>query len=316
MQKPFLKWVGGKTQILEKVLSKFPDTIENYYELFLGGGSVLLGVLSSNIKITGKIYAYDINKPLINLYKNIQRKPSKLYTEISEIINIYDTCPYIDDKFQSTCDKCQSTDDKSTTKINNKKPLCLEEALVSRESYYYWMRKQFNELSQKDKLSIKGSALFIILNKLCFRGVYREGPNGFNVPFGHYKKTPTIISEIHTISKLIENVVFKSGEFINTFKGASFGDFVYMDPPYVPVDEKSFVTYNKRGFNKKDHNNVFNITKLYEKKGIKFLLSNSNVPYVRNKYTTGKITMDEIVCRRTINSKNPGAKAKELLIYN
>ena len=67
MQKPFLKWVGGKTQIIEKVLSKFPKEMENYYELFLGGGSVLLALLSSNIIVKGKIYAYDINKPLIYL---------------------------------------------------------------------------------------------------------------------------------------------------------------------------------------------------------------------------------------------------------
>jgi DNA adenine methylase len=300
MQKPFLKWVGGKTQIIDKVLSKFPQEIENYHELFLGGGSVLLALLSSNIKIHGKIYAYDINTPLIYLYKNIQRNPSILYEKIKEITEAYDMCPYIENPDRKP----------------NRKPKTIEQAVESRESYYYWMRKQFNELLEKE--SILGSALFIILNKLCFRGVYREGPNGFNVPFGHYKKTPTIITEehIHKISKLINNVKFKSIEFIKTFKKAKKGDFVYMDPPYVPVDEKSFVTYNKRGFNENDHKNVFNVTKFYEKKEIKFLLSNSNVPYVQKQYTNEKITLEEIVCKRAINSKNPGAKAKELLIYN
>uniref|UniRef100_A0A6C0F8L5 site-specific DNA-methyltransferase (adenine-specific) n=1 Tax=viral metagenome TaxID=1070528 RepID=A0A6C0F8L5_9ZZZZ len=297
MQKPFLKWVGGKTQIIEKVLSKFPKEIENYYELFLGGGSVLLALLSSDITIKGKIYAYDINKPLIYLYKNIQRNPSNLYKKIKENIEIYESCPYIDKKV-------------------NRKPETLEEAKESRETYYYWIRKQYNDLP--DKLSILGSAYFIILNKLCFRGVYREGPNGFNVPFGHYKKTPTIITEenIHKISKLIQKVKFKSNVFIKTCRKAKKGDFVYMDPPYVPVDNKSFVTYNKRGFNEKDHKNVFNITKLYELKGVKFLLSNANVPYVQKQYTDEKITLEEIICKRAINSKNPGAKAKELLIYN
>ena len=192
----------------------------------------------------------------------------------------------------------------------------MEEAKESRETYYYWIRKQYNDLP--NKLSILGSAYFIILNKLCFRGVYREGPNGFNVPFGHYKKTPTIITEenIHKISKLIQKVKFKSKVFIKTCRKAKKGDFVYMDPPYAPVYEKSFVTYNKRGFNEKDHKNVFNITKWYEVKGVKFLLSNSNVPYVQKQYTDEKITLEEIICKRAINSKNPGAKAKELLIYN
>mgnify|MGYP006417984541 CR=1 FL=1 len=307
MQKPFLKWVGGKTQIIDKVLSKFPKEIENYYELFLGGGSVLLALLSSNIKINGEIHAYDINKPLIYLYKNIQGKPSILYKKIQEIIETYDSCPYIDKKTQKT-----------TNEKINRKPKTLEEAKESRETYYYWIRKQYNDLLDDNKLSILGSAYFIILNKLCFRGVYREGPNGFNVPFGHYKKTPTIITEenIHKISKLIENVKFKSKVFVKSCRKAKKGDFVYMDPPYAPVDEKSFVTYNKRGFNEKDHKNVFNITKWYEVKGVKFLLSNSNVPYVRKQYTDKKITLEEIICKRAINSKNPGAKAKELLIYN
>ena len=206
MQKPFLKWVGGKTQIIDKVLSKFPKEMENYYELFLGGGSVLLALLSSNITVKGKIHAYDINEPLIHLYKNIQRNPSNLYEKIKEIIEIYDSCPYIDKKNN------ELNNEKTNKKIN-RKPETIEEAKESRETYYYWLRKQYNDLP--DKLSILGSSYFLILNKLCFRGVYREGPNGFNVPFGHYKKTPTIITEenIHIISKLIEKVKFKSKVF-------------------------------------------------------------------------------------------------------
>ena len=306
MQKPFLKWVGGKTQIIDKVLSKFPNEMENYYELFLGGGSVLLALLSSNITVKGEIHAYDINEPLIYLYKNIQRNPSNLYEKIKEIIEIYESCPYID--------KATEQNDKKM-KVN-RKPETIEEAKESRETYYYWLRKQYNDLP--DKLSILGSSYFLILNKLCFRGVYREGPNGFNVPFGHYKKTPTIITEenIHIISKLIEKVKFKSKVFSKSYRKAKKGDFVYMDPPYAPVDEKSFVAYNKAGFNEKDHKNVFNITKMFEIKGVKFLLSNANVPYVQKQYTDEKITLEEIICKRAINSKNPGAKAKELLIYN
>ena len=75
--KPFLKWVGGKTQIIEKILGEFPTSMENYQEIFLGGGSVLFGLLclqqEGKIEIKGKIYAYDFNKSLIYLYKNIQK---------------------------------------------------------------------------------------------------------------------------------------------------------------------------------------------------------------------------------------------------
>ena len=84
--KPILKWVGGKTQILDKLIVEFPTEINNYREIFLGGGSVLLTLLSyvktGVIKIHGNIYAYDLNEPLIYIYKNIQTKHTELYNEI------------------------------------------------------------------------------------------------------------------------------------------------------------------------------------------------------------------------------------------
>ena len=89
IQKPFLKWVGGKTQIIDKIISKIPNEINNYHELFLGGGSVLFAVLSlqkqHKIIIKNKIYAYDLNKDLINVYKNIQSNKEELF----RIINVY-----------------------------------------------------------------------------------------------------------------------------------------------------------------------------------------------------------------------------------
>ena len=76
----------------------------------------------------------------------------------------------------------------------NRNPETEEESLTSKESYYYWLRKRYNNM---DVNSIEHSALFLFLNKTCFRGMYRESSNGFNVPYGHYKKTPTIITETH-----------------------------------------------------------------------------------------------------------------------
>ena len=90
--KPILKWVGGKTQIIEKIISNFPSHINNYHEIFLGGGSVLLSVLQYKqngiITIEGNIYASDINEPLIYVYKNIQTNHICLYEEIQTLINI------------------------------------------------------------------------------------------------------------------------------------------------------------------------------------------------------------------------------------
>ena len=168
--KPFMKWVGGKTQILEEVLSSFPTEMKNYHEPFLGGGSVLLGLLSymnaDRIHISGKIYASDLNRNLIALYKNIQSQPEVLIDEVNKIMNEFN---------------------KITGTVVNRKATNLQEAFTSQESYYFWIRSKFNHLSEEDRETVSASAMLLFMNKTCFRGVYREGPNGFNVPFGNYK---------------------------------------------------------------------------------------------------------------------------------
>ena len=190
--KPIIKWVGGKTQILDKLISKFPVEMNNYHEIFLGGGSVLLALLSYQregyIKINKNIYAYDLNEPLIYVYKNIQNSHDKLYEDIQKIINNFNSCKEND--------------------IINRNPVNIIEAKNNKENYYYWITKLYNKLSILDKKSTIGSAMFIFLNKTCFRGLFRIGPNGFNVPYGHYKN-PQIIDKDHLdkIHSLIQNVI-------------------------------------------------------------------------------------------------------------
>tara|TARA_B000000437_G_C11685509_1_gene320791 strand:- start:870 stop:1769 length:900 start_codon:yes stop_codon:yes gene_type:complete len=294
LQKPFLKWVGGKTQIINDIISKLPKQINNYHELFLGGGSVLFAVLSlqkqNKIIIKNKIYAYDININLINMYKNIQNNKDKLYNILKSYFKEYDNI---------------------TGNIINRNPQTINDAKTSKESYYYWIRKKYNNI---DKDSIECSALFIFINKICFRGMYREGPNGFNVPYGHYKKTPSLISEteINYISELIKNVEFKHCNFIDSIKNVKEGDFVYLDPPYAPENSKSFVKYVEDGFNLKTHELLFiEIKKL---KNIKFIMSNAKVDIVINSFKD--YNCDEITARRAINSKNPGSTTTEVIIYN
>ncbi len=294
LQKPFLKWVGGKTQIINDIISKLPKQINNYHELFLGGGSVLFAVLSlqkqNKIIIKNKIYAYDININLINMYKNIQNNKDKLYNILKSYFKEYDNI---------------------TGNIINRNPQTINEAKTSKESYYYWIRKKYNNI---DKDSIECSALFIFINKICFRGMYREGPNGFNVPYGHYKKTPTLISEteINYISELIKNVEFKHCNFIYSIKNVKEGDFVYLDPPYAPENSKSFVKYVEDGFDLKTHELLFIEIKKF--KNIKFIMSNAKVDIVINSFKD--YNCDEITARRAINSKNPGSTTTEVIIYN
>jgi DNA adenine methylase len=296
IQKPFLKWIGGKTQLIKDIIKYIPDKINNYHEIFLGGGSILFLILSlqreGKINIKKDIYAYDLNEILINTYKNIQQNKDELYCFIQKYMNIYEN---IDGD------------------IINKKPQTEEEALSSKESYYYWIRKEFNNM---DNSLVEKSALFIILNKLCFRGMYREGPNGFNVPFGHYKKTPTIITEeeLNNINNLIKNVKFIVSNFKESIKKVKKNDFVYLDPPYVPENKQSFVGYTVDGFTKETHLKLFELIDNLNEKGIKILLSNSNVKLVTEYFKEYKI--EEIEARRAINSKNPASKTIEVLIIN
>jgi DNA adenine methylase len=182
----------------------------------------------------------------------------------------------------------------------NRKPANKEEALTSQESYYYWIRSQFN--------LEKRTSMLLFLNKTCFRGVYREGPNGFNVPFGHYNN-PAILEEEHirAVSDLIKDVVFTAQSF-TTLK-VEEGDFVYLDPPYAPETATSFVSYTADGFDL--HSELFNMC---SKMKNKWLMSNSDVPLVKDAFEGYEIKIIE--ARRAINSKNPEAKTNEVLIRN
>jgi len=299
MSKPFLKWVGGKTQIINDVINLFPSNIKNYHEPFLGGGSVLLALLDNinnkKITISDKIYASDINKYLIHLYKNIQSNCSEFITEIKKLITQYKNI----------------TNEVDTP---NRSPANLTEALSSHESYYYWIRKLYNSYTSEQKLSVTGSAMFLFLNKTCFRGVYREGPHGFNVPFGHYNN-PAIIDEEHIkeISILIKDVIFTSQTFIDSFNKIESGDFIYLDPPYAPENNTSFVGYTADGFKLDDHNLLFK--KCNELKNVKFVMSNSNVKLVRDSFPL-PYKIKTILCKRSINSTNPDSTTNEVLITN
>jgi DNA adenine methylase len=301
--KPILKWVGGKTQILDKIINNFPKEINNYHEIFLGGGSVLFGLLyminNKKIKVKEQVYAYDLNHNLINLYQIIQKNPKNLYIEISKLINQYNTI-----KIEK----------------GNKKPKNNDEALSSKESYYYWIRKNYNSIklsnndSEESKQNlIKNASMFIFLNKTCFRGLYRVGPNGFNVPYGNYKN-PSILEEEHLmeISNLIKNVKFIHSDCISSLTKPLKNDFVYLDPPYAPENETSFVSYTNDGFDLDKHIKLFQSCFELKKKNIKFMISNADVELVRNNFNGYNI--QSIDCKRSINSKNPGAKTKEVII--
>jgi DNA adenine methylase len=300
VSKPILKWVGGKTQILDKLITDFPVEMNNYREAFLGGGSVLLTLLSyvknGAIKINGNVYAYDLNEPLIYVYKNIQSHHVELYDKLQTIITEFNGC--------------------GTGEIN-RKPKNIEEAKLAKENYYYWVRSAYNKLSPVEKKTVIGSAIFIFLNKTCFRGVFRVGPNGFNAPYGHYNN-PEIINKEHLdeISGLIQCVIFECSDFTASLASVESDDFVYLDPPYAPETDTSFVGYTESGFDLDAHKNLFKIIHELTETNKKVMLSNADVSLVRENFTNEKYNTVSILCKRSINSKNPESKAKEVIIKN
>jgi DNA adenine methylase len=298
--KPIIKWVGGKTQIIDKILENFPRNIENYHEAFLGGGSVLLALLNnknnSKIHIHGNIYAYDINEPLINMYKNIQSKPNELYHTIQELITEYNESTGID---------------------VNRNPQTIQEAKKSKENYYYWIRSRYNKMTTVEKNTLMGSAMFIFMNKTGFRGIFRVGPNGFNVPFGHYKNSEIINHEhLMEIHNLIQNVIFECRSFEESLISINENDFVYLDPPYAPEKNTSFVGYTESGFDYDTHVKLFQLCNKLTGENKKMMMSNADVELVRNNFKNDIYRIESIVCKRSINSKNPESKTKEVIIKN
>jgi len=277
--KPFLKWAGGKSDYADTILSLFPKEIHTYHEPFVGGGSILLALLmarkNGTIRIHGTIYASDVNSTLIGLYKNIQTCPREVIREAVLLLN----------------------EMKSGTEPTS----CV----------YYRIRSTLNGLTPIEKMSVKGSSMFLVLNKTCFRGLYREGPHGFNVPYGNYKNPVLDEANILLVSSLIQDVVFTHTSF--TTIRIDPDDLVYLDPPYAPESPSSFVSYTYGGFTLQDHHALFKLCHSLKKSS--FVLSNSDVGMVRNEFPPPYTTIT-LSCRRAIHSKNPGTRTNELLITN
>lgn len=291
--KPFIKWAGGKSQILNYIRQAYPKelgtTIKRYAEPFVGGGAVLFDILS-NYSLD-EIYISDINKELINTYQTIKNNCSELITSLSLLETEY---------------------------------LALDDA--DRKEYYYTKRSRFNELKKhSESENVEMAALFIYLNKTCFNGLYRVNSKGlFNVPSGVYKH-PTICDSVNlsNISKKLGNVQIVCEDYRKSIDFINENTLIYFDPPYRPLTATaSFTAYAERHFDDNDQNNLAQYVKQLTEIGAKVIVSNSDPKNTNEEddffdklYIGQNIT--RIEANRMINSKGDGrGKINELLITN
>lgn len=292
--KPFIKWAGGKGQLLKEIKKLYPfenKKIDKYAEPFIGGGAVLFDILTNyDIK---KAYISDVNKELINIYKVIQNKAEELITFLKKFEEDY-------------------------------LPLENEE----RKEYYLQKREEYNNWKKRynaENIEEMGAALFIFLNKTCFNGLYRVNKKGeFNVPMGAYKK-PLICDEenLRNISILLKNVEIICADYTKSENFIDENTLVYFDPPYRPLTETaSFTSYTEFSFNDEEQIRLAEFIKTLNSKNIKVILSNSdpkNVNQDDNFFDDlyKGFNIRRIGASRMINSKGSSrGKITELLINN
>ena len=248
LAKPFLKWAGGKGQLIDEIDLRLPQEliegeIKAYIEPFIGGGAVFFHIAQKYPDIDNYILI-DVNKDLVNCYKAIQHRAEEVIGELKLFEKLYFS---------------HRTEEK-------KKELFLE------------IRKSFNH--EKDKsYSSQTAAKLIFLNKTCFNGLYRVNQKGeFNVPFGKYEK-PAICPKDNLIrvSDLLQNATLLCGDFSLCREYVDRHSFIYFDPPYRPISKTaSFTSYAKNSFSDEDQIRLADFCKWLTKKHIKFLLSNSD----------------------------------------
>lgn len=328
MFSPFIKWVGGKTQLFDDLYKLFPKKIDTYYEPFLGGGAVFLSLLEKllNGEITIKTFiCSDINKELINTYKCVQSNIDDLVELLKILTDIYNNENLLEvEKRHKYIIDLTNVD---VLKLKNQPKTVGNHLIGKGKQYcYYFCRdlynKLINEMVEDDYNSsfIVRASLFIFLNKTCFRGLYRMSKNNFNVPFGNYTN-PNIFNNEHLrhLNRMFNefDVRFINEKYTSNVSKIDIGDFIYLDPPYYPINNKSFVNYTTFGFDEKEHIRLLKLCLILNKKGCKFVQSNSKTEFNMTNYTKYvKFNIKEIECSRRINSKKPDSSEMEIIIFN
>ena len=249
--RPFIKWAGGKRQLLPALLERAPASPPHYFEPFIGGGALFFALHPRHAVLA------DVNERLIRTYKGVR-------DNVDEVIGLLRGYPHD-------------------------------------AAFFYRLR----EAAIDGATNAEVAAWFIYLNKTGFNGLYRVNrANRFNVPFGRYAN-PNICDEptLRACSTALAGTELLVADFEVAVAKARRGDFVYFDPPYVPLSTtSSFTSYTSGGFGPAEQTRLRDTAKKLKKRGVRVLLSNSSAQSVRDLYATGFETI-EVSATRVVNSK-------------
>ncbi|MCK9523070.1 MAG: DNA adenine methylase [Proteobacteria bacterium] len=262
--KPFLKWVGGKRQLLKDLLRLVPRDIRHYHEPFLGGGALFFALRPSRAHLA------DSNAELIRTYTAVR-------DDVEGVIR------------------------------------ALQQHRYQRDHYYKIRATHPDHLSPNAL-----AARMIYLNRCGYNGLYRVNRQGlFNVPFGRYNNPKICDADnLRRVSLALQGTDLTAGDFAATLAAARRDHFVYLDPPYIPVSATaSFVAYQQGGFGMDEQEQLARTFEALDQRGVRLMLSNSDVPWVRQRYADYRI--HNAVARRPINSRHNGrGPIPELIVTN
>ena len=269
---PFVKWAGGKRQLLPQIKERMPEKYNSYFEPFVGGGAVIFELLPTNALIN------DINKALINAYRQICNAPEAFLAAVKQL------------------DEAMWEDGKK---------------------YYYSLREHYNDKLMKAVYDVELAALFVFINKHCFNGLYRVNGKGlFNVPYNNSRRTSVDESIIMEVSRYLQGITIMDGDFEEACEGAGQGDFVFIDSPYAPLNPTSFESYTKEGFDIESHRRLSNLFDKLTNRGCYCMLTNHNTELINELYSGKGYRRDVVSVKRMINSDASKRVGEEIIICN
>ncbi len=288
--KPFLKWVGGKTQLLPELERRLPtdfaEKIRVYVEPFVGGGALLFRILSRPNRLT-RVIVNDSNPDLANAWRVVRESSETLIEALLRL--------------QSEFRKLTDED--------------------GRKAFFLGVREAFNAgRAHSGTPDVGRAAQLMFLNRTCFNGLYRVNGKGlFNVPFGRYVN-PSICDEenLRAVSVALKKVEIVSGDFSNVVREANEGWFVYFDPPYRPISSTSaFCDYTQGGFDDAEQRRLADCCRRLDVAGCQWMLSNSDPPDGFFDELYRGFLIERVQAARSINSKASGrGKISEIIVTN